>query len=121
MAALIGQIYQFATLSSDERKCVVAEITAGTDLHWPRHRTLYILPLCKSFASLPLTPEETELLNEINCRFETIKTVTDLDTCLMFWQITKSPEYWRIIQRHANTMYSPVYRQANVILTNYSK
>lgn len=117
---IVSDIYNFSSLSKLERDLLIVHIqTASNDgnaLKWPEHRLKYLIPLCKETNGDVLTKDEIIMLRILREEFEDIATVDVLDTCIIFWKITKDPQYETFIRRIAHDVYSPLQKTAATVL-----
>lgn len=117
---LIANVYNFLNLPLFQQEIVINDLTQSfvenNKLKWPRHRCHYVIELCKELANVPMTHVEIEHLRNIRHKFESISSIEDLDTCLMFWQITKDVQYWNRIQVIANDPYHKLVSHASIII-----
>ena len=116
---LIYNLYSFTTLSYLEQQNVVTQLSLLIDnksFGWPNHRTKYILPLCQNLLN---NTENIDFFAEIQNKFSCIRNQTDLDLCLMFWQITKDVKYFNIIKQLSLDTSSPINNEATCILNHY--
>jgi len=123
MTHIIRQIYGLGKLPIAERYNIVHSlidyINSGKNLGWKDNRVRAIIPLSKKVSLLPLSSDEEQILQDIEFTFGNIVSVMELDTCLMFWQVTEDEYYLNIIQKHAQNSHSLVNTQANIILKHY--
>lgn len=119
---LISNTYNFISLSQPDQVNVIFDLVQNfnqnTTLKWPPHRQDYVVPLCKELANLPMTSSEITQMHDIRRRFKSISCVSDLDTCLMFWQITKDRQYWNYIHNITTDPNHELFSHASIILLN---
>jgi hypothetical protein len=119
MPAFVSYIYEFSQLDPTIQLEVVKTLADAANrnekLGWQKNREMCVLPLCKYIAGLPLASEESTVLLTTQKSFDDIKTPEVLDTCLMFWQVSREDRYRNVIKSHACNPFSAVQKQAAAV------
>lgn len=119
---LISLVYNFPNLSKVDQTTLINDLiysfADNKSLKWPVHRRSYVIPLCKELANYPMTSDEITLLRHIRHCFQDISSVEHLDLCLMFWQITKNPQYFNYIHNITINPYHHLVSHASLIIRN---
>lgn len=94
---MIQDLYMFYKLDKQKKDKIIELLSLGYDVGWKSHREKYLLPLCKKLNDDILTVDELLRFREAKSIIGNIRSLNDLDLCLMFWQISHKDKYWDII------------------------
>jgi len=118
---LIANLYGFKNLSKDEQKDTLAALANALNngtLGWPEHRNRYLFQFFCCLAGLNISKEDADILDEVDYSLSNIRTVEELDTCHLYWLITRDLSYLGIIRSIANDPFSNLRSQASTIVHN---
>lgn len=121
---LVSELYTYYMLNDEQKKYLIEKVINhyGKDrtLNWPSNREEVIIPFLKSLIEIPLNAEENDKLKDVNNRLQFIENGNDLDTCLMFWLITRQPAYRNFIIKTTGVTDQLLRNQALMIVRHYS-